>query len=415
MYTEHFGLHSEPFGLTPDPAFLFPSAGHSEALAALRIGIEGRRGLIVMVGEVGTGKTTLLYSLLPAVSAEVKVAYITNTKLSFDELLAQALADFGVACRQRGRRQLLARFTEFLLKCAERGEVAALVIDEAQNLEDHCLENLRLLSNVETYAQKLLQVVLVGQPELLEKLSRPNLRQLRERIAVYSEIKALSWRDSYAYVNHRLQQAGGTIDLFSRPALALLLWHADGIPRRINILCHNALLFAYGRDQKRVTLSQVITALRSRPRRVRFHKRARRQVPEVVQAVSERLRSPESLGAVVQRPGLLLAVLALASVLGWGSLHWTGDSATRAQSAVGIRAATAGDAPLPQPRPKIVRVASDASLIELTRQVYGRAEDELIDRVRSVNPRIAAAEQVAAGEVLIFPPVANAGRVGEEP
>jgi len=253
MYEEQFGLDFEPFSLSPDPAFLYLGEAHREALAALRIGLEGRRGLMLMVGEVGTGKTTLLYSLLPQLGAKMKVAYVSNTKLGFDDLLRQALNDFGIAVTPGTRFQLLSVLREALFRWAEQEITAALVIDEAQNLDDDLFENLRLLSNVEKFDSKLLQIVLVGQPELLAKISRPNLRQLAERVAIYSEVKRLSWRESHSYVRHRLAQAGGTAEIFTRPALALLLWRARGIPRRINILCHNAMLFAYGRQSPRVS------------------------------------------------------------------------------------------------------------------------------------------------------------------
>src|SRR5262245_11871001 len=164
MYTGHFHLRSEPFSLTPDPAFLYLSPGHAEALAALKVGLEGRRGLMVMVGEVGMGKTTILYSLLTELGEGIKTAYVSNTKLPFDDLLRQALSDFGVACASRDRVELLSALNGFLRQCAADGTTAALVVDEAQNLENDVFENLRLLSNYETYTEKLLQIVLVGQP-----------------------------------------------------------------------------------------------------------------------------------------------------------------------------------------------------------------------------------------------------------
>jgi general secretion pathway protein A len=264
MYKRHFKLAAEPFSLTPDPAFLYASRGHAEALAALKIGLQGRRGLMVMTGEVGTGKTTLLYSLLNELGDGVRTAYISNTMLSLDQMLRQALADFQVPCDTRDKLELLTALNTFLVQCATEGTTAALVIDEAQNLEEPVFENIRLLSNFETFTTKLLQIVLVGQPELDAKLRRSGLRQVAERIAVRCHINPLSRAESRKYIAHRLRCAGGSLDLFTEPALRLVVGKSQGIPRRINILCHNALLFTYGRGAQRVGRSMVRAAVRER-------------------------------------------------------------------------------------------------------------------------------------------------------
>jgi general secretion pathway protein A len=264
MYAPHFGLTDEAFSLTPDPLLLFLSPVHAEARAALKIGLRARRGLIVMTGEVGTGKTTLLYSLLSERNDQIHTAYISNTKLTFEEMLRVALADFGVPCDSRERLELLTVLNAFLLRCAADGTTAALVIDEAQNLDDDVFEHLRLLSNFETFTQKLLQIVLVGQPELDAKLSRPSLRQIAERVAVRCHLEPLTRRQSLAYIEHRLQAVGGSLDLFSRGALRLIIRKSGGIPRRINILCHNALLFAYGAGTTQVSFSFARAAARQR-------------------------------------------------------------------------------------------------------------------------------------------------------
>lgn len=265
MYASHFHLRGEPFSLTPDPAFLYLGPGHAEALAAIKVGLEGRRGIMVMVGEVGMGKTTILYSLLSELGDGIKTAYISNTTLPFDDILRQALADFGVPCASRDRVKLLAALNAFLRRCAHEGNTAALVIDEAQNLEDDAFENLRLLSNYETYTEKLLQIVLVGQPELEAKLRQAKLRQVAERVAVRCNINPLSRSESLQYVEHRLRRVGGSITgLFTKPALDLLVRKARGIPRRLNILCHTAMLFAYGRGEGCVTASMMRAAVREK-------------------------------------------------------------------------------------------------------------------------------------------------------
>jgi len=320
MYAAHFGLNAEPFSLTPDPAFLFLSPGHAEALAALEIGLRARRGLIVMTGEVGTGKTTLLYTILQRLGPQMRTAYIQNTSVCFDAMLRQALADLGVTCAGQRREDLLAAFNGVLLQSAADDASVVLVVDEAQNLSDETIESLRLLSNYETFTTKLLQIVLVGQPELESKLRNPRLRQIAERVAVRCHVNPLSWGDSRHYAAHRLEGVGGGLDVFSPAALRLLLWKARGIPRRINILCHNALLFAYGRTDGRVSLRAARAAVREHDGRGR---------------VSAWWRGPVLPPAlrVGGRWPLLAAAVLLSLVAAGGATRWLGRTSMVSQVA----------------------------------------------------------------------------------
>lgn len=262
LWRQHFGLRGDPFSLTPDPEFLYPSTAHAEALAGLQLGLWERRGLTVMIGEVGTGKTTLVYSLLSRLDPQIETAYLSNTLLTFDEILESALDDFGVACPSRRRLDLQKALNGFLRQCAAQGKTAVLVIDEAQNLSDEVFERLRLLLNFETYKSKLLQVLLAGQPELAERLRQPNLRQIGDRVAIRCHLGPLSSAEAKRYIEHRLTTAGGSVDVFTRPALGLLIRKSRGIPRRINVLAHNAMLFAYGREIERVDWATVSQAAR---------------------------------------------------------------------------------------------------------------------------------------------------------
>lgn len=255
IWREQFHLTGDPFSLTPDPSFLFLSDCHAEALAGLKLGIWERRGLMVMIGEVGTGKTTLIYSLLSNLDPEIETAYLSNTLLSFEEILHGALLDFGIECSSRRRLDLIETLNAFLRRSAEAGKTVVLVIDESQNLSDEVFEGLRLLLNFETYKSKLLQIILVGQPELATRLRGRGLRQVRDRIAVRCHLNPLNRRDAKKYIEHRLETVGGSPSLFTRPALGVLVRRSKGIPRRINILCHNAMLFAYGRDMTRINWS----------------------------------------------------------------------------------------------------------------------------------------------------------------
>lgn len=262
MYAAHFALTAEPFNLTPDPAYLYLSPEHREALAALQYGLLDGRGFITLVGEVGTGKTTLLYSLLGRLGDEVQTAYVAYTTQSFEDLLAAALRDLKVEVSGTHKRDLLDALNKHLLRRADGGCATALIIDEAQNLSDSTFEELRLLSNFETYERKLLQIVLVGQPELQDRLRRPQLRQLRERVSVRAVINPLSRDEMVRYIEHRLERVGGDVGkLFAPRALKRIVARSQGIPRRANILCHNALLFAYGKSLSQVTAQVALEAI----------------------------------------------------------------------------------------------------------------------------------------------------------
>lgn len=262
IWRDHFSLSGEPFSLAPDPRFLFLSEMHAEALAALKLGLYERRGLIVLTGDVGTGKTTLAYSLLATLEEETRTAYVANPLLSFDEILESALKDLGVEFASPRRLDLLEALNGFLRTSAEEGKTVALVIDESQNLADESFEQLRLLLNFESFDAKLLQIVLVGQPELDVRLSKTHLRQIADRIAIHLALNPLRPEEAREYIRHRLESAGGSSDIFTHTALRLVVRKSRGFPRRINILCHNALLAAYGKGVNLVDRSMVAEVVR---------------------------------------------------------------------------------------------------------------------------------------------------------
>ena len=249
MYRNFFGFSERPFDLTPDPKFLYLSRVHIEALASLTYGIHERRGLIVIVGEVGTGKTLLLNAALDRLDENTRVAHIFNTDLTFNQMLHMALVELGLARPDETltKVEALHRLNNFAIKQLPWGRNVALIVDEAQNLDRSCMENLRLLSNLETHKHKLVQIVLSGQPELDTKLNQPELRQLAQRISLRRYIAPLSEQETYEYIQHRLTIANyrGS-SLFSPRAQQLIWQYSGGIPRKINILCDNALLIGYG-------------------------------------------------------------------------------------------------------------------------------------------------------------------------
>lgn len=261
MYEAHFGLTEKPFTLTPNPKFLYLSRTHQEALAHLRYGLENRVGFIAVTGEVGTGKTTILRSLFNQLDEmQYRLALVFNPCLTPLELLRAINREFGVSAAGPDTLALIDDLNSFLLEENRSGKTPVLVIDEAQNLGADVLEQIRLLSNLETEHDKLMQIVLVGQPELDSLLDRYELRQLAQRIAVRSRLEPLNSAETSAYVQHRLEVAGVFGGLFDGAALMAVYRWTRGLPRLINLLCDRALLCAYAAHRYHVTREDVLQA-----------------------------------------------------------------------------------------------------------------------------------------------------------
>jgi len=254
MYTSYFGFDEKPFNVTPDPRFFYTNPGYEEAYANLLYGVRERKGFLLLTGEVGTGKTTILQRLMEEVESTVRFVFFYNTNLSFEELLTFICQELGLPVKEGGRLEKIGALNEFLLNQLRNGSTTVLFIDEAQNLKEEVFENLRLLSNLETPREKLLQIVLAGQPELEAKLDRTDLRQLKQRIFSQSRLSSLSEQDVAAFIGYRLKAVGSRQnDLFLRDALREIALYSKGFPRLINIICDNALLIAYAASEKKVT------------------------------------------------------------------------------------------------------------------------------------------------------------------
>jgi general secretion pathway protein A len=247
MYQRFFGLRESPFNVNPDPRYLFMTQQIQEALAGLTYGIQNRKGFILLTGEVGTGKTTLLNRLLNWLRGQrVASAYIFNSRLEVGHLFDFIMADFDIPCESREKSHVLLRLNHWLLERYRAGETAVLIIDEAQNLSIEVLEEIRLLTNLETATEKLLQIVLVGQPELEEKLKLPEVRQVRQRITIYCRTAALSLEETFGYIAERLRTAGANGEpIFSREAIETVHLYSRGIPRVVNLLCEHSMINAY--------------------------------------------------------------------------------------------------------------------------------------------------------------------------
>jgi general secretion pathway protein A len=262
MYKEFYGLRANPFNVNPDPRYLFLTRHTEEALACLTYGIQSRKGFVLLTGEVGTGKTTLINKLLEWLRLQqVATAFVFNSRLNVPQFLDYMMADFGIPVDSKAKSQVLLRLYNWLLDRYRAGETAVLIIDEAQNLSEEVLEEVRLLTNLETFTEKLLQIVLVGQPELEVKLKLPQLRQLRQRLTLRARTHPFILEETKAYVQQRLRIAGGDgQEIFDADALAAIHHYSGGIPRVINLLCEHCLVSAFV-DQQKIVGPAIVEAV----------------------------------------------------------------------------------------------------------------------------------------------------------
>jgi general secretion pathway protein A len=250
MYERFYRLRERPFALTPDPDYLYPSRVHREALSYLRYGIESHAGFIVITGAIGSGKTMLLQTMMRGLDSQTTVARVMNTLLDPRELVESAMIDLGLDPAGRSKPAMLKQFGDFLVNERMAGRLVLLVIDEAQNLTLPALEEIRMLSNLETEKSKLLQIVLIGQPDLRDKLDRPELEQLRQRITVSYHLEPLDAEETARYINHRLARASiGAPMVFDRDVTDRIHARSGGVPRLINVIADATLVFGYGEER----------------------------------------------------------------------------------------------------------------------------------------------------------------------
>jgi len=266
MYEQFFGFKAKPFALSPDPAFLYRSGQHAAALTMLEYGIESQAIICLLTGEIGSGKTTLVRQLLRSLGDKFAVGLISNTHRRFDAVIPWALNSLGIAAREKTDIAMYEALTDFVIAQYGKGKRTLLVVDEAQNLSVPLLEELRLLSNINSEQDVALQTLLVGQPELREKLERPRLVQFAQRVTVDFHLECLKLPETRAYIQHRLQVAGGNTRLFQSKAITLIHEQARGIPRLINQLCDLALVYAFAEQRRQVDERQVREMLAERHR-----------------------------------------------------------------------------------------------------------------------------------------------------
>ncbi len=264
MYEEFFNFTERPFSLTPDPSFFYMGKCHSVALTMLNYGLRSEAGITVITGEVGAGKTTLIHHVLDGLGDDITVGLISNTHEAFGELLEWVLMTFGLDYKNKAKTELYQLFSDFLIEQYSQNKRTVLIIDEAQNFGAETLEELRMLSNINSGKHMVLQLVLVGQPELLQVMRKQELRQLAQRVSVDYHIERLKLKDTVEYIKYRIEHAGGDPEIFLKSACAVVHYYSRGIPRLINTLCDFSLVYAFAEEQRRVDTRLVLDVVRDK-------------------------------------------------------------------------------------------------------------------------------------------------------
>jgi general secretion pathway protein A len=450
MYLDFYRLKQAPFHITPDPHFLFLSPSHKAALGAMIYGIDARQGFVAITGEVGLGKTTLVRAYLERVDTrQLRTICIFNANIAFPELLQMIAQEFGLTCPADDPFSLVNQLHKVLINEHQQGRNVALLIDEAQNMPIETLENLRMLSNLETATQKLLQIVLIGQPELDHKLNRHELRQLKQRIVIHETLAPLTEEQSWAYVYHRLERARLSDEpIFTKQALKMLIKAAKGTPRVLNTLCSNALITGFGYQQKPVTdkvAREVIVDFQGQGQVLSYRRRlvyvavaillaglfwfspyrelvlAKVKGFDAFSALFLRHSSAHRDAVPVSRPATTprtdshLPLEAAPSMLpttatppaqehvDGGQPEGVLNVAELENRELTIEAGADVSPPPPSAFPRVVLLQKGDSISKMALEMYGFINPALMERIRHHNPHIENIDRVAVGEEILFP------------
>ena len=439
MYNSYFGFVEPPFTVTPDPHFSYSNSVYQEAYANLRYGIEGKKGFVVITGEAGTGKTTLLRKLMRNLGDSIHSAFVFNSYLSFSELLPLILHDLGLVPKESSKVAMLQELNEYLITRLRQGHIVAVLIDEAQSLTDEALEGLRLLSNLETDQEKLLQIVLMGQPELQAKLDQPKLRQLKQRVALQCRLTPLKEAEVGYYIDCRLRSAGYQgKDLFHREAVQQVASYSKGIPRLINIICDNALLNAYAGSQKIVSADMIMEVARDLRLESGHQVAGARTVPIVtpvagraslIQKVSNKplrhkmRRTTRAAAAIFIATGLFVALASLIDPQNFRNIAQRGFKAAQHNLGQWVALVTHQEV-VPEKvytdvnskaQGQRVTIQSRATIYEIATETYGANIDLGMDLIKEFNPQITDLSRILPGQELLLPPLTAQTMVRNQP
>jgi general secretion pathway protein A len=421
MFLDFYGLREQPFGVSPDPKYLYFSPGHREALASLFYGIETGRGFLALIAEPGMGKTSLLFQLLERLKGSIRSAFLFQTQCDSRELLRYLLEAFGIDSQETDLVQLHSRLNQFLLAEAKSGRRVIVFIDEAQNLSDSALETVRLLSNFEASDRKLFQIVLAGQPELARKLKNPRLAQLSQRIAVLTGLSYLPMSQTVQYIYHRLQIAGyDGPEVFTPASVALIAKASRGIPRNINNICFNAMSLACAMGCKRITPKIVQEALNDLSLNCFVEKSRilRGPTPTITSAPQSSVRWWRDLFASHTAQTAVLSAL-----LGGLGAYFGVDVGTRAidsSSAANLSAQTPGEQSMPLATAKgngSLSVGHDSGSSKFVTYVVkpndtvwnlcvlslGRYDETAVAELRKLNPDLTNVDRIEVGQLIRLP------------
>jgi general secretion pathway protein A len=437
--TKFYGFSENPFDTSPDPKFFFPSESHSEALASLRYGITHKKGFVLILGEAGIGKTMLIQHLINTLDAQVKTVLFPQSQILFEQMLKEMLIKLKLSPGLETKGSMIHELYDHLIGCLARDETVTVIIDEAENIGLDVIEEVRLLANLETSTSKLLQIVLVGQPELREKLRSDVIRQIKQRIVITCQIKPLTEKESMQYIDHRLQIAGsGCSEVFTDEALSLICRYAKGIPLALNTLCSNALSVGYGLAEKRISPSTV--------KKVRGEKNIlnNKKIETFVSGVKRYL--PQKNSSII----LTLVIFAIVLFFSWNYVQpiFNTQKPNRSviqpiikgnvkASSLEVKAHGVGenvpgspgpkviDAPLETPQiiaspsttkdrsnaeirvKEIVEVKKGANLYSLAYKYYKEANETFIDHILKLNPEITNPNLILVSQKIKIPEITD--------
>jgi general secretion pathway protein A len=404
MYESFFGLTEKPFNLAPDSRYLYLSASHREALAHLVYGIEEKKGFIVFTGPAGSGKTTILHVLLENFDTRVRSAFVFYSKLGFRDLLRYILDDFGVETKPETVGQYLIQLNQFLIGLHSNEQTAVLVIDEAQNLSLELLEDIRMLGNLEIEGEKLLQVILSGQPELQSKLYDARLYQLRQRVGVCCEIRPLSYTETRKYVRHRLSVAGGDAQgVFSHSALKSIYSYTNGIPRLIHIVCDYALLSGWATRKRCINSKTVKTVSRE----LNFST-GRKLAQSNLKRVTALL-----IVMLLLEPNLYLSWLSVGDSMQRQQQYKNNSETTETSMITVDKSWTYFQREFSDNVQKIInfplirKVRKGDSISRISLEIYGVVNKDILEHVKKHNPHIKNIDHIEIGDVIYFHKVNN--------
>ena len=409
MFLDFYNLREQPFGVTPDPRYLYLSATHREALASLYYGIEAGRGFMALIAKPGMGKTTLLFQLLERLRASARTIFLFQTQCDLREFFRYLLADLGIDARALDLVEMHEQLNQVLIREARANRRLVLVIDEAQNLDNTVLESVRLLSDFETPSAKLMQIVLAGQPQLAEKLARPDLAQLRQRVSILARLEPLSAEEIDGYIDHRLQVAGHQGGaLFKPEARALIAARSEGIPRNINNLCFNALSIGYALKKKtidRSVIQEVVADLELDPLRPEGPAGSDPAPDPDPEPEPEPKAKPvrAASGGWVLRAAAIALLIALAGVIAMTLSFRKQLSALDDAPAKAGEAAPAAPSAAASSQTITVVVGPNDTLEQISQRNLGRFDSALVEEILKLNPGFRDPNRIVVGQRIRLP------------